>query len=90
MYADLLDKGEYLYPVQAIYCAIGWMVTEQDLLASHDTGRFVMAAVGLVKFAGYAVAIAKRVIPLKRNIYSKHAVTQPQFLAILCLMRYED
>lgn len=31
-----------------------------------------MAEVGLVKFAGYALAIAKRVIPLYRNKYSKH------------------
>jgi hypothetical protein len=49
-----------------------------------------MAEVGLVKFAGYALAIAKRVIPLYRNKYSKHTFTQPQLLAILCLMRYED
>ena len=31
-----------------------------------------MAEVGLVKFAGYALAIAKKVIPLYRNKYSKH------------------
>ena len=49
-----------------------------------------MAEVGLVKFAGYALAIAKKVIPLYRNKYSKHTFTQPQLLAILCLMRYED
>ena len=49
-----------------------------------------MAEVGLIKFAGYALAIAKRVIPLYRNKYSKHTFTQPQLLAILCLMRYED
>lgn len=49
-----------------------------------------MAEFGLVKFAGYALAIVKRVIPLYRNKYSKHTFTQPQLLAILCLMRYED
>ena len=49
-----------------------------------------MAEVGLVKFAGYALAIAKRAIPLYRNKYTKHTFTQPQLLAILYLMRYED
>lgn len=49
-----------------------------------------MAEVELVKFAGCALAIAKKVIPPYRNKYSRHTFTQPQLLAILCLMRYED
>jgi IS5 family transposase len=49
-----------------------------------------MAEIGLVDFAKCAIAIAKRVMPLYRSKYSKHTFTQPQLLAILCLMRYED
>jgi len=49
-----------------------------------------MAEVGLVHFAKCALEIAARVLPLYRNKFSKHTFTQPQLLAILCLMRYED
>ena len=49
-----------------------------------------MAEIGLVRFAKCALAIATRVLPLYRSKYSKHTFTQPQLLAILCLMRYED
>ncbi len=49
-----------------------------------------MAEVGLVNYSGCAMAIAQKVMPLYRNKYSKHTFTQPQLLAILCLMRYED
>jgi len=49
-----------------------------------------MAEIGLVHFAKYALAIATKVLPLYRSKYSKHTFSQPQLLAILCLMRYED
>jgi IS5 family transposase len=49
-----------------------------------------MAEVGLVAFAGCALEIAKRVMPMYRSKFSKHTFRQPQLLAILCLMRYED
>lgn len=49
-----------------------------------------MAEVGLVPFAKCALEIAKRVLPAYRNKFSKHTFTQPQLLAILCVMRYED
>jgi hypothetical protein len=49
-----------------------------------------MAEIGLVDFAKCAVAIGKRVMLSYRSKYSKHTFTQPQLLAILCLMRYED
>lgn len=49
-----------------------------------------MAEIGLVAFAKCALVIAKKVMPLYRSKYSKHTFTQPQLLAILCLMRYED
>jgi hypothetical protein len=49
-----------------------------------------MAEIGLVHFATCALAIATKVVPLYRSKYSKHTFSQPQLLAILCLMRYED
>lgn len=49
-----------------------------------------MAEIGLVEFAKCALAMATRVLPLYRSKYSKHTFTQPQLLAILCLMGYED
>src|SRR5688572_18582241 len=54
------------------------------------TKRCIMAEIGLVDFAKCALAIGKKVLPLYRSKYSKHTFTQPQLLAILCLMRYED
>jgi hypothetical protein len=49
-----------------------------------------MAEIGLVHFAKCALAITTKVLPLYRSKYSKHTFSQPQLLAILCLMRYED
>jgi IS5 family transposase len=49
-----------------------------------------MAEVGLVRFARIALEIAEAVLPDYRSKFSKHTFTQPQLLAILCLMRYED
>src|SRR5271169_1383097 len=49
-----------------------------------------MAEVGLLPFARVALQVAKRVLPPYRSPFSKHQFTQPQLLAVLCLMRYED
>ena len=49
-----------------------------------------MAEVGLVRFARVALEIAEAVLPDYRTKFSKHTFTQPQLLAVLCLMRYED
>ena len=49
-----------------------------------------MAEVGLVRFAHDAYRVALAVMPTYRSKYSKHIFTQPQLLAILCLMRYDD
>lgn len=49
-----------------------------------------MAETGLADFANCALAVATKVLPLYRSKYSKHTFSQPQLLAILCLMRYED
>ena len=49
-----------------------------------------MAEVGLLPFARTALEVCRVVLPPYRTRFSKHQFTQPQLLAILCLMRYED
>jgi IS5 family transposase len=49
-----------------------------------------MAEVGLVQFAQLAREVAEAALPSYRSKYSKRRFTQPQLLAILCLMRFED
>jgi len=49
-----------------------------------------MAEVGLVRFAQVALDVAQATVPRYRTCFSKHQFSQPQLLAILCLMRYED
>jgi len=49
-----------------------------------------MPEVGLVRFGEVALDVAQATVPRYRTAFSKHQFTQPQLLAILCLMRYED
>jgi hypothetical protein len=49
-----------------------------------------MAEVGLVRFGQVALDVAQTTVPRYRTPFSKHQFTQPQLLAMLCLMRYED
>ena len=49
-----------------------------------------MAEIGLVPFAPLAPEVASAAVPRYRSQFSKRQFTQPQLLAILCLMRYED
>jgi Transposase DDE domain/Transposase domain (DUF772) len=49
-----------------------------------------MPEIGLLPFARAALEVARAALPLYRTRFSKHQFTQPQLLAILCLMRYED
>ncbi len=49
-----------------------------------------MPEVGLLPFARVALDVATAVLPPYRSRFSKHQFTQPQLLAVLCLMRYED
>lgn len=49
-----------------------------------------MTEIGLVPFARVALDVAKATLPRFRTRFSKHQFTQPQLLAVLCLMRYED
>src|SRR5580693_7958820 len=55
-----------------------------------DRAGGTMAEVGLLPFARVALQVAKQVLPSYRTRFSKHQFTQPQLLAVLCLMRYED
>ena len=48
------------------------------------------AEVGLLPFARVALQVSRAVLPRYRSRFSKHQFTQPQLLAILCPMRYED
>src|SRR5271169_4240170 len=49
-----------------------------------------MPEIGLLPFARVALQVATQVLPPYRSRFSKHQFTQPQLLAVLCLMRYED
>src|SRR6267143_5081873 len=56
---------------------------------SEEVGG-TMAEIGLLPFARVALEVAKRVLPPYRSRFSKHQFTQPQLLAVLLLMHYED
>jgi hypothetical protein len=49
-----------------------------------------MAEIGLLPFACIAVQVCRAVLPRYRSRFNKHQFTQPQLLATLCQMRYED
>jgi IS5 family transposase len=49
-----------------------------------------MSEVGLVPFARVALEVSREVLPAYSHRFSPQRFTQPQLLAILCLMRYED
>jgi hypothetical protein len=49
-----------------------------------------MSEVGLVRYDRLAMEVGRSVLPAQRTRFSKHVLTQPQFLAMFCLMRYED
>jgi hypothetical protein len=49
-----------------------------------------VARIGLVRFARVALAAAEAAVPRYRTRFSKHTFTQPQLLALVCLMRYDD
>ena len=49
-----------------------------------------MDELGLLPFARIALQVSWAALPRFRSRFSKHQFIQPQLLAILCLMRYED
>src|SRR5271170_2466876 len=75
---DILSIG-YKTGVDELWCVV-----------FSDGAGGTMAEVGLLPFARVALQVAKRVLPPYRSRFSKHQFTQPQLLAVLCLMRYED
>src|SRR5882762_4652064 len=65
-------------------------VDKERLTVFSDGAGGTMAEVGLLPFARVALQVATQVLPPYRTRFSKHQFTQPQLLAVLCLMRYED
>src|SRR6201984_1523465 len=65
-------------------------IDKQRLTVFSDEAGGTMAEVGLLPFARVALQVATQVLPRYRTRFSKHQFTQPQLLAVLCLMRYED
>jgi hypothetical protein len=49
-----------------------------------------VAGIGLVKFATTVLLVGQAALPAYRSKFSKRRFQQPQLLALLCLMRYED
>ena len=49
-----------------------------------------MAEIGPVRFAQLTVEVGDAVSLTCRNKFSKRLFTQPELLAVLCPMRYED
>ena len=49
-----------------------------------------MPEIGLVRFAATALQVGQAALPRYRTKFSKRQLNQPQLLAVLCLMRYED
>lgn len=49
-----------------------------------------MPEIGLVQFARTAMSVLTQTLPQFRTKFSKHVFSQPQLMAIACLMRYED
>jgi hypothetical protein len=45
---------------------------------------------GFATFTRVALRVGQAVLSAYRSKFSKYRFTQPQLLAILCLMRYED
>jgi hypothetical protein len=60
-----------------------------DLVFSTGAGGG-MPEIGLLPFARVALDCAAAILPPYRSRFSKHQFTQPQLLAVLCLMRAED
>src|SRR6267143_2355063 len=63
---------------------------KERLTVFSDGAGGTMAEVGPLPFARVALQVATQVLPPYRTRFSKHQFTQPQLLAVLCLMRYED
>jgi Transposase domain (DUF772) len=65
-------------------------VDKGSLAVFPDEAGGTIAEGGLLPFAHVALNVATQVLPPYRTRFSKHQFTQPQLLAVLLLMRYED
>jgi hypothetical protein len=63
---------------------------ERTVMVFSNGAGGAMPEIGLLPFARVAMDVATATLPTYRSRFSKHQFTQPQLLAILCLMRYED
>jgi hypothetical protein len=63
---------------------------ERAVMVFSNGAGGAMPEIGLLPFARVALDVATAVLPPYRSRFSKHQFTQPQLLAILCLMRYAD
>ena len=95
--ARFVELGEYLCEVRSkqywrlekLKFSLQGVDKERLSLVFDGAGRS-MAEVGLLPFARVALQVAPQVLPPYRTRFSKHEFNQPQLLAVLCLMRYED
>lgn len=60
---------------------------ERTVMVFSNGAGGAMPEIGLLPFARVAMNAAAAVLPPYRSRFSKHQFTQPQLLAILCLMR---
>jgi Transposase DDE domain/Transposase domain (DUF772) len=63
---------------------------ERTVMVFSKAAEGAMPEIGLLPFAHVAMDVATATLPTYRSRFSKHQFTQPQLLAILCLMRYEN
>src|SRR5271169_5391336 len=81
----MFGSVDILSSTQIAFWANGVMlsVSSAGIRISHGRNRSG-------RFARVALDVAQATVPRYRTAFSKHQFTQPQLLAILCLMRYED
>jgi hypothetical protein len=60
---------------------------ERAVMVFSNRAGGAMPEIGLLPFARVARDVATAIVPTYRSRFSKHQFTQPQLLAILCLMR---
>jgi hypothetical protein len=65
-------------------------IDKEGLTVFSDGAGGTMAEVGLLSFSRVALQVTTKILPPYRTRFSKHQFTQPQLLAVLCLMRSKD
>src|SRR5208283_4861023 len=83
------NRGKVALLTSSTLAVFFWSDRRAAMMFSKDAGG-AMPEIGLLPFARVALEVARAALPPYRTRFSKHQFTQPQLLAILCLMRYED